>query len=125
MTDISKEHIEVLANALMAQQQADMDGTMVMVSRQACDESADTLRAQVDEIERLKAKITWMEQIDREAIVANLQAQLATARREGGEEMREEAAQAVWDNQPRHYTCGVANYLFKTIRALPLPGDES
>ena len=54
--DLSPEAVERLAEALMAQEQADMDGVMVKVSRQACDESAATLRALAAENARLRAE---------------------------------------------------------------------
>ena len=53
--DLSPEAVERLAEALEAQEQADMDGTMVKVSRQACDEGAATLRALAAENARLRA----------------------------------------------------------------------
>jgi hypothetical protein len=39
------ERKEAIVNALLAYKQADMDGVMVLVSRQACDEAADLLRS--------------------------------------------------------------------------------
>lgn len=47
-----------LIDALRSQQQADMDGTTVIVSRQACDEAAEFLPALYDEVKRLRAALT-------------------------------------------------------------------
>lgn len=44
-----------LIEALQSQAQADMDGTTVIVSRQACDEAAEFLPALYDEVKRLRA----------------------------------------------------------------------
>jgi hypothetical protein len=44
-----------LIEALKSYQQADEDGVMVLVSRQACDEAADTISALQAENERLRA----------------------------------------------------------------------
>lgn len=46
-----------LIDALRSQQQADMDGTTVIVSRQACDEAAEFLSALYDEVQRLRAAL--------------------------------------------------------------------
>ena len=45
-----------LIEALQSQAQADMDGTTVIVSRQACDEAAEFLPALYDEVKRLRAE---------------------------------------------------------------------
>lgn len=54
MTDIVE-----LCKALRAYQQADMDGVMVLVSRQACDEGADEIERQRAEIERLRKALQY------------------------------------------------------------------
>lgn len=46
-----------LIEALQSQAQADMDGTTVIVSRQACDEAAEFLPALYDEVKRLRADL--------------------------------------------------------------------
>lgn len=46
-----------LIEALQSQAQADMDGTTVIVSRQACDEAAEFLPALYDEVKRLRAAL--------------------------------------------------------------------
>lgn len=46
-----------LIEALQSQAQADMDGTTVIVSRQACDEAAEFLPALHDEVMRLRADL--------------------------------------------------------------------
>lgn len=45
-----------LIEALQSQAQADMDGTTVIVSRQACDEAAEFLPALYDDVKRLRAE---------------------------------------------------------------------
>lgn len=47
------QDLAALVAALRTQRQIDMDGCEVAVSRQACDEAADALEAQSDEIARL------------------------------------------------------------------------
>lgn len=43
MTDLTSEAMDALVTALRSGEQADMDGTMVRVSRQACEEAADII----------------------------------------------------------------------------------
>ena len=50
-----------LIDALRSQQQADMDGTTVIVSRQACDEAAEFLPALYDEVKRLRLRAAHAE----------------------------------------------------------------
>lgn len=56
MTDTSKEAVERLADAVSAYHQADLDGVVVLVSRQACDEAAATLRQLLTERDAEKAR---------------------------------------------------------------------
>lgn len=61
----------MLVVALRTQRQADMDGVMVEVSRQACDEAADFLEndapACLEYIERLEAENERLRKVEREA----------------------------------------------------------
>ena len=57
-----------LIDALRSQQQADMDGTTVIVSRQACDEAAEFLPALYDEVKRLRDRVLEM---NRETLKGN------------------------------------------------------
>ena len=62
MTDTrtDRESVERLAKAIRAYQQADEDGIMVLTSRQACDEIADTSIALLAERDALQADVlTW------------------------------------------------------------------
>jgi len=75
------QDLAALVAALRTQRQIDMDGCEVAVSRQACDEAADTLEAQAAEIARLHQQwedhdAAWSER------VAALTATLAEANRE-------------------------------------------
>ena len=64
-----------LCGALRSGEQADMDGCRVKVSRQACEEAADTIEAQAAELARLREALTkinvgdgWAAQIARAAL---------------------------------------------------------
>lgn len=57
MTDTSTEAVSALAAAIRAYRQADEEGIMVLVSRQACDEVADTLLTLCGERDALQAKL--------------------------------------------------------------------
>lgn len=55
MTADTNEALDALVNALRSGEQADMDGTMVRVSRQACEEAADMLTAQAAKLAEAEA----------------------------------------------------------------------
>ncbi len=55
MTADTNEALDALVNALRSGEQADMDGVMVRVSRQACEEAADMLTAQAAKLAEAEA----------------------------------------------------------------------
>lgn len=60
--------IEKLCEALRSYQQADEDGVIVKVSRQACDEAATALSRLSRENEELRASLAWaIKRIDKHA----------------------------------------------------------
>lgn len=140
MADISNPAVEGLA----AQLERRDEEHLAEADRHSWN-AADTLRAQAAEIERLQVTLAvTLAALDRAAHaldksgdaldkMVRLQAQLATARREGAEEMREKAAETAYtarqavDCAPeetwvQEYQRAVCS---DTILALPLPGDAT
>ncbi len=60
---MSENNIKELIKHLTDYQQADEDGTMVLVSRQACDEAAQALREMKDEnkcLQKVRDAMVWI-----------------------------------------------------------------
>lgn len=88
MTNYVDDTFHALVKALRSGQQADMDGTFVKVSRQACEEAADLLEAshaasaaKDAEIARLTAALAESEAKIKQAVEAETRACIAVVRK--------------------------------------------
>lgn len=141
MVNISDDAVERLAEhceGCAASFDDDIRGPY-QISREKLQTVAATLRAQAAEIERLHAKVSELGRAVNlakygepdfawsvhKAAMDDLRAQLATARREGAEEMREAVAEASYSySRDRWWNENVAIATRDMIRALPLPGEK-
>lgn len=59
---MDKNRIDVISEALLSYSQADMEGIMVNVSRQACEEAAEQLKQMRDDLEFLSQWVVDMDE---------------------------------------------------------------